>query len=288
MPDRNTILLLRIPFSFLLMPVFLFALSEAPHFNFLHTTLLFVILHLCVYPASNGYNSFMDRDETSIGGLENPPLPDRRLYYTTLVLDLLAVALASIIDLRCAAGVLMYSLVSRAYSYRGIRLKKHAVISYITVACFQGYFVYQLVVASTGAHWVWPEFWDVHAIAATFLIGGVYPLTQVYQHEPDARRGDQSISMKLGYNGTFILTAVMFTVATALLYSGYAGGNRLTGFFILQVFMLPVVVCFVVWWCQVRRDVALANYRNTMRMNILSATSMNACFLVLIILHSFL
>ena len=46
--------------------------------------------------------------------------------------------------------------------------------------------------------------------ACTFQIAGVYPLTQIYQHEQDLADGVTTISYKLGYRGTFIFSAIMF------------------------------------------------------------------------------
>src|SRR5437899_2585356 len=56
---RSTIQLLRFPFSLFLLPVYLFALSEVPHIRWYPALLAFIVLHLLVYPSSNGYNSYM-------------------------------------------------------------------------------------------------------------------------------------------------------------------------------------------------------------------------------------
>ncbi|MGB3618624.1 MAG: hypothetical protein WBA12_10935, partial [Catalinimonas sp.] len=56
----DTFKLLRVPFSVHLMPIFLFALSQTPAPHWPSAALAFVILHLLVYPASNGYNSYQD------------------------------------------------------------------------------------------------------------------------------------------------------------------------------------------------------------------------------------
>ena len=86
---RSTIQLLRFHFSFFLMPVYWFALSQVVNKNLPRAILIFVILHLLIYPASNGYNSYMDRDETSIGGLKNPLLPTKQLFHVTVFMDVL-------------------------------------------------------------------------------------------------------------------------------------------------------------------------------------------------------
>src|SRR5215204_5595260 len=122
---RSTIQLLRFHFSVFLLPVFLFAISQVKEISWPDALLVFFILHLLVYPASNGYNSYMDRDENSIGGLEKPLQPTQQLFRVSMVMDIIAVLLSLIIGVFFAAGVLLYILASRAYSYRGIRLKKY-------------------------------------------------------------------------------------------------------------------------------------------------------------------
>src|ERR1700741_1402342 len=91
---KNTILLLRFPFSFFLMPVYWFALSQQTNINTSNAIIVFCILHLLVYPASNGYNSYMDRDEGPIGGLKHPPKVTKSLFYTTVIMDIIAVLAA--------------------------------------------------------------------------------------------------------------------------------------------------------------------------------------------------
>ncbi|WP_240731627.1 hypothetical protein [Hymenobacter radiodurans] len=71
---RRAVPLLRIPFSVYLMPVFWFGLSALRQpCSPWRAVGVFVVLHVLAYPASNGYNSYYDRDEGSIGGLKKPP-----------------------------------------------------------------------------------------------------------------------------------------------------------------------------------------------------------------------
>jgi 1,4-dihydroxy-2-naphthoate polyprenyltransferase len=120
---RSTIQLLRFPFSVFLLPVYLFAVSQVEQIDVPGLILSFLILHLLVYPASNGYNSYMDRDEGSIGSVKNPLQPTKQLFHATLLMDALAVLLSLAVSVYFSMGILLYILVSRAYSYRGIRLK---------------------------------------------------------------------------------------------------------------------------------------------------------------------
>src|SRR6185312_10580661 len=114
MIDKNTLKLLRLPFSFFLMPLFLFALSQSPNIIVFKAVVSFLVIHLLVYPASNGYNSYIDRDESPIGGLEKPPMPTKRLFYTTFFMDFLSSMLSFIlINFLFALCILLYILASR-------------------------------------------------------------------------------------------------------------------------------------------------------------------------------
>lgn len=128
------------PFSFFffLMPVYFFALSQVNHIDWFDAVLAFLILHLLVYPSSNGYNSYMDRDTSPIGGLEKPLQPTRQLFIVTVYMDMVAVGISLFITWLFALGILLYILASRAYSYRKIRLKKYPIAGYMTVVIFQG------------------------------------------------------------------------------------------------------------------------------------------------------
>jgi 1,4-dihydroxy-2-naphthoate octaprenyltransferase len=127
------------------MPLYWFALSQVSTINSRDAILVFIILHLLVYPSSNGYNSYMDRDVNSIGGIKDPQQPTKQLYHFTLVMDGLALLLSLAVSTYFFAGILLFILASRAYSYRGIRLKKYPFIGYLTVIIFQGALVFFIV-----------------------------------------------------------------------------------------------------------------------------------------------
>ena len=145
MVSVSTIRLLRIPFSFFLSPIYLFALAQVPRINWIHAILVFIILHFLVYPASNGYNSYMDRDTESIGGIEKPPPPSPQLFRVTVVLDICGVLLSLVIGPVFTLVMLFYIGASKAYSYRGIRLKKYPYLGYFIVILFQGAVTFWLV-----------------------------------------------------------------------------------------------------------------------------------------------
>ena len=147
MLSASTIKLLRIPFSFFLSPLYFFALAQVPHIDWVKASLIFFILHFLIYPASNGYNSYIDKDESSIGGLEKPPLPTIHLFYVTVVLDFLAIVLSFLfISKLFSICIIAYIMASRAYSSKKIRLKKYPIIGFLVVVVFQGAFTYLMSV----------------------------------------------------------------------------------------------------------------------------------------------
>jgi 4-hydroxybenzoate polyprenyltransferase len=288
--DRNTIKLLRIPFSFFLMPLFLFALSQAEYILWSQAALSFLIIHLLVYPASNGYNSYIDRDEGSIGGLEKPPMPTKSLFYLTLVLDTTAIVLAAVfVSLLFAGCLVLYIAASRAYSSRLIRLKKYAIPGFLVVVIFQGAFTYYLSIAGiTGQAMQLSRESCFLLLGCSFQIAGAYPLTQIYQHEQDLKDGVVTLSYKLGHKGTFLFTALMFLLCNIFYFLYFNAADNGTVFFIIQMFFLPIVLYFGYWFLQVSKSVSNANFKNTMRMNLIAAVCMNSCFTVLIIINHFL
>ncbi|MEJ8816564.1 UbiA family prenyltransferase [Lacibacter sp. H407] len=286
MIKKSTIQLLRFHFSFFLMPVYWFALTQRVNINWVNAALMFFILHVLVYPSSNGYNSYMDRDTSPIGGLANPLQPTKQLYYTSIIMDVSAVALSLFISLWFALGILVYILGSRLYSYRGVRLKQYPIVGYLTVITLQGGLVFWMVyhgsseLLKTGMP-------IAGMIAASLLIGGFYPLTQIYQHKQDKEDGVITISYLLGYRKTFVFCAVVYSVA--MLFVGYTFFSSLMikEFFILSIFFLPILVYFLWWAVKVWKSESFADFKHTMQMNVLASLCTNAAFITILIMNQF-
>jgi 1,4-dihydroxy-2-naphthoate polyprenyltransferase len=281
MLSASTIKLLRVPFSVFLSPLYFFALSQVQAINWFNAILIFFILHFMVYPASNGYNSYMDRDTESIGGLEKPPPPSRQLFLTTIVLDMAAILVSLLISPLFAAMMPLYIGASKAYSYRGIRLKQYPIIGYLTVIIFQGALTFWLVYYGSSSAPVTAIPWQGMTICS-LLIGGFYPLTQIYQHRQDLEDGVQTISYKLGYTGTFVFCAIIYAMAWGIMAQFFVQRKEMVKLLVVSIFFIPIIVYFIKWFLQVQKDTRAANFRNTMKMNWLAATCTNTAFLILL------
>ena len=284
MLTKSSILHLRLPFSYFLMPTYLFALNCAEKPILWKTVLVFFILHFLLYPASNSYNSYYDCDTASIGTLKHPPPVEKELLVVSLTLDVAAVLLGLLIGSLFVAAALFYGFASKAYSHNKIRVKKMPVLSLIGVGFIQGAFTFLL------------SFWGIQDIALTDIIHtqilfaavisslfltAAYPLTQVYQHKADGERGDISFSMLLGIKGTFLFCAVFIALAIAcfVLYFWSYYGLLIAAFFIL--FLAPVAAFFIYWMVITFRSESKANYKNTMRLNFISSTALNIFMILL-------
>ena len=281
MLKRSTIQLLRFHFSFFLLPVYLFAAGLVPVLDTTDAWLIFFILHLLVYPSSNGYNSYMDRDEGSIGGLAQPMQPTKQLLYVTVLMDVLAIALSLLISMVFTIGIIFYIAASRAYSYRGIRLKQYPVTGYLTVVLFQGSVTFFLVYHGCSADKTL-QVPVAGMIAAGLLIGAFYPITQIYQHEADKKDGVQTLSALLGFRGTFIFTACLYLAAMAVLSYLFLQRQQPLNLLVIATVMLPALVYFFSWAKQVWANTAVADFTHTMRMNMLASLCSNLAFLIIL------
>jgi 1,4-dihydroxy-2-naphthoate octaprenyltransferase len=282
--QRSTIQLLRFHFSFFLMPVYWFALSQVVRPNAGRALLIFIILHMLIYPSSNGFNSYMDRDEGSIGGLKSPLQPTRQLIYVSLMMDGLALILGFFVSIYFVLAALIYILASRAYSARSVRLKKYPVAGFLTVVICQGALVFFMVYHGSHAL-LSPHVPALGMISASFLIGGFYPLTQIYQHEADARDGVRTISAQLGLRGTFIFCGIAYGIAFITLAFFFLSSLEIKEFLVFTTSMLPVLVYFIVWATQVWQNPSRADYRHTMRMNSVASICTSIGFILVFLMQ---
>jgi 4-hydroxybenzoate polyprenyltransferase len=284
MIQRSTWLHLRIPFSIFLLPVYLFAVSISTDVNLLSAIFVFVILHFFLYPASNGFNSYFDKDEESIGGLKHPPKVTRELYYVSLIFDFIAIACGFFLSWQFALMLFIYGLVSKAYSHPSLRLKKYAVTGWFIAGLFQGFFTFIMVLVGIQniplMDIINQEKVLMAGFLSTLLLWGSYPMTQVYQHEEDGKRGDKTISLKLGILGTFHFTALVFLIADILFLFFYFNYYGIEYALLFQLFVLPMLAYFIAWYIKVRKEKNQANFENTMRLNLISSVCLNLFFIL--------
>ena len=117
------------------------------------------------------------------------------------------------------------------------------------------------------------------AMLCTLNLLAVYPITQIYQHDEDARRGDLTMSRLLGLGGTFVCAVLMFSLSLTGFYVFFSGQWP---FFALMGFLTPAILFFVVWYSRVHQDAARADFRSAMTMTLLAGLGLNGFFLMLL------
>jgi len=279
----DAIKLLRIPFSIFLMPVFWLALVNLNSPDAVKVLHVFVLIHLLLYPASNGYNCYFDRDEKSIGGLKHPPTVNAFLLPLVLIFDLLALIYAYLIQEGLLIFIAVYLLISKAYSHPKIRLKKYPLIGAIVVSVFQGAYTYFTV--QYGAIGNLEQLWTPDnltlAICSSIFLLGTYPLTQVYQHEEDRSRGDQTLSLLLGIKETFYWALIFFSLGLAILSWWILQHRTVDEFFIFIASTSPVLLYFGFWFWKVLKSPLAADFDHAMRMNLISSVALSSGFIYL-------
>lgn len=281
---------LRIPFSYFLLPVYLFAVAISPNPTVHSVGWSFFLLHFLLYPASNGYNSYYDKDEKSIGGLKNPPPVNKGLYYLALTFDVMAVALGWLmINATFAILLLAYGAASKAYSHPLVRLKKYPITGWLVAGFFQGFFTLMMSYVAINeyeiANLMKPQVLYA-GVLTSLMLWGSYPMTQIYQHEEDGRRGDLTLSRLLGVRGTFYFVACVFGLVTLAFCGYFATYFTVSWAFIFAMAMLPVIAYFGYWFLKVKADESQADYMHTMRLNFISATCLNVFFIALFLIYT--
>jgi 1,4-dihydroxy-2-naphthoate octaprenyltransferase len=167
-----------------------------------------------------------------------------------------------------------------------LRLKQYPILGYLLVIINQGALVFFAI-----AHGVSSSLtMDVPLLlllAAGLLIGGFYPITQIYQHVQDKNDGVTTISILLGKRGTFIFCGILYLLAFICLFFYFQSKGMLPNFWVIQLFFIPVVLYFLSWMVAVWKNPAKADYKNTMRMVWLASTCTNLAFITLLIMNHF-
>jgi 4-hydroxybenzoate polyprenyltransferase len=168
----------------------------------------------CLNGGTLAINSAFDRDEGDIAYLRRPPPPPRHLFRFGLALMLAGLLAALTLPRGYAVAYVLCLVLSLAYSVPPVRLKAVAgadwlinMVGFGTLTPYAGW-------AGTGR-----PIDLAHAtvfIAFCPLFASLYPLTQLYQVEEDARRGDRTLAVRLGPVRSLDVALIAATVAFAL------------------------------------------------------------------------
>ena len=161
-------------------------------------------------------NSAFDNDDGDIGYLDAPPKPPRGLFAFSMALMMAGQVLAFTLPRGFVYAYAACFAMSIAYSVPPLRLKAVGGVDWIinmigfgTLTPYAGWAATGRPVDTAGALVLW---------AFCPLFAALYPLTQLYQWEEDARRGDRTLVIMIGRTRSLTIA-----IAATLLSFGLLG-----------------------------------------------------------------
>jgi 4-hydroxybenzoate polyprenyltransferase len=275
---------LRLHFQLLLAPVFLWGWLLAGGGVSQGVVLAFIALHVFLYSGATAFNSYYDRDEGPVGGLERPPPVSPALLPLALGMKVVGAVLAALVNPAFLAVYLTFAGLSLAYSHPWTRLKAHTWASLLTVAFGQGVLAYlgawAAVTGGLPHHHAMTNEFLLGAAAASLSIVGVYPLTQLYQVDEDRGRGDRTVAVAWGASACFAiaLAGVIGGGATIVVLMARRFGAVDATILSVGLALQALGIAALAW----RYDASqiIANYRRVMRLNALASAALSTYFVV--------
>jgi len=177
----------------------------------------------CLNGGTLALNSAFDRDEGDIAYLRNPPPPPRRLAAFALLLMGAGQVAAFALPPAYQAAYAVCFVLSVLYSVPPIRLKAVAgadwlinMVGFGTLTPFAGWAATGRPLEATDA---------IVLLAFCPLFAALYPLTQLYQMEEDAGRGDRTLALIFGVQRSLDAAIAAATAAFALfVWAGIRSG----------------------------------------------------------------
>ena len=273
---------LRLHFQLLLAPVFLWGWLVAGGPPTPAVVTAFLALHVFLYSGATAFNSYYDRDIGPVGGLERPPPVPPALLPFSLLMQLIGWLLAAFVNVPFWLACGVFVALSTAYSHPRLRLKAHTLASLLVVGFGQG--VLAFVAAWGATRGEIASAWGVDGVlgatAAVALILALYPLTQLYQIEEDAARGDRTLAVAWGPAGCFRFSLTCAVVGGVAMLAVIVRRFGLVDAMLVG-FGLVLQLVGIAWLARgFDSRAVVARYRRVMRLNALSAGALGAYLLV--------
>jgi 4-hydroxybenzoate polyprenyltransferase len=206
---------------------------------------------VCLNGGTLALNSAFDRDEGDIAYLRNPPPPPRRLALFSFGLMAVGQLVAFALPPLFAALYAVCFVLSILYSVPPLRLKAVAGADWLINMAGFGTLTPLAGWATTGR--------PVGSVTGLLVFGfcplfaALYPLTQLYQLEEDARRGDRTLALMLGVRRSLAVALAAATTAFLLFAwagarSGWSSASAGWRWSLLLIALITWAAVLVPWW----------------------------------------
>jgi len=273
---------LRLHFQLLLAPVFLWGWLIAGGGLSPAVLLGFVAFHGFLYSGATAFNSYYDRDVGPVGGLAHPPPVVPALLPFSIAVQAIGWLLAFLVNLPFGLAYGVFVALSCAYSHPRVRLKARTLTSLAVVGLGQGALAFLAAWAAVRGEMgsAWSVDGALGAAASVLLILALYPLTQLYQIDEDAGRGDRTVAVAWGPRRSFVLAVTCTVAGGVLMLLLLARRFGPVDTVVVGLGLCAQVTSLAVWARRFDARQVLPNYRRVMRLNVVNAAALGGYLVV--------
>jgi 1,4-dihydroxy-2-naphthoate octaprenyltransferase len=281
----NFIVHFRLQFQLLVAPAafLLGVLLGGASFSWISFLIHFLNVHVILLGTGTAFNSYYDKDEIAVEGLEHPPLMSSWTLPASLVLQVIGLGIAIVSGIKIATVYALSMIVLFLYSHPSVRLKGSPFSGVISVGLFGGIAPFFIGLLAVGVPQDSLSFIISGALGISLLVIATFPLAQAHQIEEDRRKGDRTFSAVYGIKGVKMMFAIAQPLGVLLLgYSLSSISFRFAGISMV----LGLLGGGFLWFYHVSdMKGGIDEYQKTMRLKIYSGLGLNLFLLSCIFLN---
>ncbi len=201
----------------------------------------FLNVHILLFGGATAYNSWWDKDEGAIGGLQHPPKMKKWMHPISLLFMFSGWAWSALTGFEYAvvygASLLFFWLYSTPHS----RWKGKPLLSMVAIAVSTGFNSVLLGLWAAGGAFSTAVL--LSAVGASTILLSLYPVSQIFQIDEDRMRGDKTFTAHYGLESTKRFFVMSYLLGLLLLSFGLYLGEGAIGviLFILGSFSFLII-----------------------------------------------
>lgn len=239
----------------------------------------FFSVHIFLYGGATAYNSYYDKDEGPIGGLEKPPKMKEWMLNASILTQLFGLVVGALVGLKFLILYSVCMVFSYLYSNPSVRWKGNMFLS-VSAIGVSTILPFYLGYLSAGAKEITIESATL-SLGVAFSILSFYPISQLYQVSEDLKRGDITLAVKYGLKGAKIIFLIFYILGAALIIWVLRSIDlSLTLFYVFGNFIIGIFI----WYKLKTIKLVPESYHGVMRLKYLTGS----LFLIFILFTIFL
>lgn len=188
----------------------------------------FLNVHLLLFGGATAYNSYWDKDEGPVGGLQAPPPMRDWMWSASLLLQFVGLWMAFYAGILFAGIYGLSMLLFWLYSSPFARWKGRPMHSLVAIGVSTGTNSVLLGYLAAGSKSL--SFDSLMAsLGVAMMVLSLYPVSQLYQMDEDQRRGDQTFAIRFGFGGVSLFFGISFAAGVIFVASAIGQLYRITG-----------------------------------------------------------